>query len=244
MASTMNRTQGKLFQRMTISYTVLVALVLALLIPLYSRTLNIVKEQSLRDNYSVLQNAFYILKNRIDLCSQGILYAYGDPIFKNLAVLPKRLDPIDYYKLRTAQGFVASLIKTDDLIREYLIYFPGNGITFTNGRVFDSVESAYGPFLKYEGLDFSAWIKEMTHSADRQLWPERGLQRYDDTGQRNTLTYAMTFPPGSTSQTRVIAAFILDKERLLEAGFDGYVSKPLYIKDLVEEMKKVKVKGQ
>ncbi len=30
-----------------------------------------------------------------------------------------------------------------------------------------------------------------------------------------------------------------DKDRLLEIGFDGYVSKPLFIKDLVEEMKKV-----
>jgi PAS domain S-box-containing protein len=35
-----------------------------------------------------------------------------------------------------------------------------------------------------------------------------------------------------------------DKERLLEVGFDGYVSKPLYIKDLVEEMKRVMVKGE
>ena len=27
-----------------------------------------------------------------------------------------------------------------------------------------------------------------------------------------------------------------DKERLLDAGFDGYLSKPLFIKDLVAEM--------
>jgi len=33
-----------------------------------------------------------------------------------------------------------------------------------------------------------------------------------------------------------------DRERLLEAGFDGYVSKPLYIDDLAVEMKRVKEK--
>jgi DNA-binding response OmpR family regulator len=30
-----------------------------------------------------------------------------------------------------------------------------------------------------------------------------------------------------------------DMERLLEVGFDGYVSKPLYINDLLGEMKMV-----
>jgi PAS domain S-box-containing protein len=30
-----------------------------------------------------------------------------------------------------------------------------------------------------------------------------------------------------------------DRERLLEAGFDGYVSKPMYIKDLADEMRRV-----
>ncbi|HIJ87124.1 MAG TPA: PhnD/SsuA/transferrin family substrate-binding protein [Desulfuromonadales bacterium] len=34
-----------------------------------------------------------------------------------------------------------------------------------------------------------------------------------------------------------------DRERLLAAGFDGYVSKPLYIQDLVVEMKRVKGEG-
>jgi len=32
-------------------------------------------------------------------------------------------------------------------------------------------------------------------------------------------------------------------ERLLEVGFDGYVSKPLFIKDLVGEMKRLVVEG-
>jgi DNA-binding response OmpR family regulator len=34
-----------------------------------------------------------------------------------------------------------------------------------------------------------------------------------------------------------------DKDLLLEAGFDGYVSKPLSIKDLVDEMKRLVGKG-
>jgi signal transduction histidine kinase/CheY-like chemotaxis protein len=48
---------------------------------------------------------------------------------------------------------------------------------------------------------------------------------------------------GTTTHLPVIAltahSMRGDRERLLEAGFDGYVSKPLYIKDLLEEMKRV-----
>jgi two-component system CheB/CheR fusion protein len=48
---------------------------------------------------------------------------------------------------------------------------------------------------------------------------------------------------GTTDHLSVIAltahSMRGDKDRLQEAGFDGYVSKPLYIKDLMEEMKRV-----
>jgi CheY-like chemotaxis protein len=48
---------------------------------------------------------------------------------------------------------------------------------------------------------------------------------------------------GTTTHLPVIAltahSMRGDKERLLKTGFDGYVSKPLYVKDLVEEMKRV-----
>ncbi len=48
---------------------------------------------------------------------------------------------------------------------------------------------------------------------------------------------------GTTAHQLVIAltahSMRGDKERLLKAGFDGYVSKPLYIKDLTGEMKRV-----
>ncbi|MEI6705473.1 MAG: response regulator, partial [Deltaproteobacteria bacterium] len=48
---------------------------------------------------------------------------------------------------------------------------------------------------------------------------------------------------GTTTHLPVIAltahSMRGDKERLLEVGFDGYVSKPLYIKDLVGEMKRI-----
>ena len=48
---------------------------------------------------------------------------------------------------------------------------------------------------------------------------------------------------GTTNHLPVIAltAYSMrgDKDRLQEAGFDGYISKPLYIKDLVDEMKRV-----
>ena len=48
---------------------------------------------------------------------------------------------------------------------------------------------------------------------------------------------------GTTDHLRVIAltahSMRGDKDRLQEAGFDGYISKPLYIKDLLEEMKRV-----
>ena len=52
---------------------------------------------------------------------------------------------------------------------------------------------------------------------------------------------------GTTTHLAVIAltAYSMrgDRERLLAAGFDGYVSKPLYIEDMVGEMKRVKGEG-
>jgi CheY-like chemotaxis protein len=48
---------------------------------------------------------------------------------------------------------------------------------------------------------------------------------------------------GTTHHQQVIAltAYALrgEKERFLSEGFDGYVSKPLEIKELISEMKKV-----
>jgi CheY-like chemotaxis protein len=52
---------------------------------------------------------------------------------------------------------------------------------------------------------------------------------------------------GTTKHLPVIAvtAYSMrgDQERLMAAGFDGYVSKPLFVKDLVEEIKRVKGEG-
>jgi two-component system, response regulator YesN len=213
----------------------LVLLVTAVIFSLaYLGLYRTVRDQEVLNSVRVLQHASSLIEARIREVNNVAMQLALDARVARIELQELPFKQGEYYRLIELRDSFPAFVTTNDFIAKVFVVFRGARAVVTDDNASLDLESYYGQFLGYEGMDASVWVDTVTTLYhNREIWPAKELRPQAQSAASRLpagryLTFLQSVPPGHSG--RVAGAVVaLVSENVIGSYFrpltEGYLAR-------------------
>ncbi len=206
---------NKTFSRFMISYVIILSFTVLIGMVTYSKTIKMVKEDSIKEGLILLEKGRDILDTRFTEVGNLITQVSFQNEIKNMYNIENPLQYTEYCRLIEAHSQISSFLLTNTFIDEFYIVLKNSDVLVSSRYISDRLPSFYEMFIKYEDMDYSEWYDNVVSTYHyKSIWPSHSI--IDNNNKYSRITYLQSIPLSNYSSYKGVALALINEKKIHE----------------------------